>query len=516
MNSFIEYSIKSGISLSVLYLFYWLLMRNDTHFRLNRAYLLFSIAISLVLPFIHSDKLPATPIKNFLPPLMIYFNDPVTPSELNSTSTSIPAINTLKILFIIYISGMFVVFARLIYQAIYLQAVSRLSDKQRKKGFTIISMSTDMMPFSYFRKIYLPIRKIDNDSMDSIIAHEKSHLMQHHYADLFIIEMLAIFQWFNPVVWLYEKSLKEIHEYLADEAVLSTGENQGKYQAILVNQVLGGPVFVFTNQFNQSLIKKRIVMMNRLKTSKLAQLKALFVVPVIATLLVAFANPRTIAQVTPVGKQITVTGHVTEKATGEDIPGSAVIVKGTTLGTLTDIHGNYTINVPDKDAVLVYSFVGFKTQEIPVGTNTKINVEFEGDALALDFSGGNKLNVRKDDDLKTVQKNDHAGGKEEMYTIVEDNPSYPGGTEALHKFLMTNLKYPETAKKDGIEGTVLVQYVIDHDGKVKQAKVLRGVSPELDQEALRLTNMIKGWKPGRQNGKPIRRVVTMPIKFSLN
>ena len=256
-------------------------------------------------------------------------------------------------------------------------------------------------------------------------------------------------------------------------------------------------------------------MMNKLKTSRLAQLKTLFVVPVLAILLVAFTNPGTTAQITSSGKQITVTGHVTKKATGEDIPGSAIIIKGTTSGTITDSKGNYSINVPDKNAVLVFSFVGFKTQEIQVGSNTKINVEFESNPLALDFSGGNKLDIREKNELETVQE-DHHTGKNEVYRIVEDNPSYPGGTEALHKFLMTNLQYPTEAKKKGIQGIVLVQYVIDSKGNVKQAKVMRGVSPELDQEALRLTNMIKGWKPATQNGKPISRVVTMPIKFSLN
>ena len=515
MNSFIEYIIKSGISLIVLYLFYWALMRNDTHFRMNRAYLLFAVVISFILPFLHADKLSVSHVKNILPPLMIRFNETVTPSLPIRVNETFHTINIWKIIAIVYITGACVVIARLIYQAIYLQAVSMLSDKHREHGFTIISMNKDIIPFSYFRKIYLPIRNVDKYSLSSIIAHEKSHLRQYHYADLFIIEMMTIFQWFNPVVWLYEKSLKEIHEYLADEAVLNTGENQGKYQAILVNQVLGGPVFIFTNQFNQSLIKKRIIMMNKLKTSKLAQLKTLFVVPVLAILLVAFTNPRTTAQVNSSGKQITVTGHVTEKATGEDLPGSAIIIKGTTSGTITDNQGNYSINVPDENAVLVFSFVGYKTQEIPVGSNTKINVEFEKGPLVLDFSGGNKLDTHKKIELKTVQKDDHTG-KKETYRIVEDNPSYPGGTEALHKFLMTNLQYPKEAKEKGIQGTVLVQYVIDSKGNVTQAKVMRGVSPELDQEALRLTNMIKGWEPGRQNGKPIKRTVTMPIWFSLN
>ena len=116
-------------------------------------------------------------------------------------------------------------------------------------------------------------------------------MTQGHYIDLFIVEIMTVLQWFNPVMWFYEKSIKEVHEYLADEAVLQTGSNRGKYQALLVNQAIGGPVFILTNQFNQSLIKKRIMMMKKMKTSQLAKFKALLILPLIAGLMLAFVNP---------------------------------------------------------------------------------------------------------------------------------------------------------------------------------------------------------------------------------
>jgi TonB family protein len=102
-----------------------------------------------------------------------------------------------------------------------------------------------------------------------------------------------------------------------------------------------------------------------------------------------------------------------------------------------------------------------------------------------------------------------------MYVVVEENPSYPGGLGALYQFLQANLQYPESARQNKVEGTVLVQYTIDKEGVIRQAKVMRGVSPELDREALRLTNLITGWKPATQNGKSLKRVVTMPVQFNL-
>jgi TonB family protein len=516
MNNFIEYIIKSGISLTLLYLLYWMVLRNDTHFRLNRAILLASLIFSMVIPFIRFNILPSEGIQSFLPPFAVSFNEPVVSSEQVLTPAAPDgAMNGWKITGLIYLTGMGFVIARLIYQAIYLQAVSHLSDKQKLNGFTLVSMNTDTMPFSYFKRIYLPTLKIDEFSASSIINHEKSHMVQRHYLDLFIIETLAVLHWFNPVVWFYERSLKEIHEYLADEAVLSTGENAGKYKAILVNQAMGGPVFVFTNQFNQSLIKKRIIMMNKIKSPRGAKLKALLFVPLMAALMVAFAGPRTLAQSAAGAKPMTVKGQVTEKTTGEGLQGCAVVIKGTTSGTLSGPNGEYSLEVSEPDAKLVFSFVGFKTEEIPVGTHTKINVELQENVMVLDFSRGNQMVACPDQEQKSSQKTDAEADNSEMYVVVESNPSYPGGTDALLKFLKENLKYPETALQNRVEGTVVVQYTIDAKGFIKQAKVMRGISPELDQEALRVTNLITGWKPGMQNNKPIARVVTMPVQFIL-
>jgi TonB family protein len=510
MNSFIEYIAKSGLSLIVFYLFYWLLMRNDTHFRLNRMVLLLSVIVSLLLPVFSFFKVPEPFVIDKSIPFIINFEELKVPSGQTINDSGI-IWNFWKIISIIYASGAIIALARLVYQAIYMQAVSKLSEKDKKDGYTIVSMTSNTMPFSYFKKIFIPVQKLDDFSLSTILSHEKSHMMQYHYLDLFLIEAITIFQWFNPIVWLYEKSLKEVHEYLADDAVLGTGENKGKYQAILVNQALGGPVFIFTNQFNNSLIKKRISMMNKIKNSRLAQLKSLYVVPLVATLLVAFANPQITSGAAESANNVKITGNVTDKATGKALEGVAIVIKGTTEGTITGLSGDYAIDVSGESSSLVYSCVGYRTQVITVGSNTKINVELEENALELDFSKGNMLNVTEE--KRWIGNN--RDNKTNTHVIVEENPSYPGGTDALLKFITSNMQYPENAKKNGIKGIVYVQYIVDKEGKIKQAKILRGVSPELDKEALRLTQTITGWNPAMQNGNPVERALIMPIKFSL-
>lgn len=512
MNSFIEYSLKTGISLVVLYLFYWIVLRKDTHLMINRAVLLLSLIISIVLPLVSFFIVKIPIITESLPVSVIDFGAsalPVDTVAITSKTTSLTS-SFWKTISIIYITGAVIVFVRLIYQAIFIKAISRLSKKTRHNGYTIISMSTEMVPFSYFKRIFIPESKMDDSSFDNIIAHERSHLIQWHYADLIIVEIITVLQWFNPIVWFYEKSIKEVHEYLADEAVLNMGKNQGIYQALLVNQAIGGPVFILTNQFNQSLIKKRIIMMTKSKTPRAAKLKALLLMPLVSCLLLAFASPQIKGQPMSDGKQITVSGKVTEQSTGNAVSGCTVCIKGTTIGTVADEHGNYEITVNGSSDVLVFTFVGLRTVETGVQSNSIINVQMEPDIYQLDFSKGNTL-------IKDEAKGKNSGSEpKEVFVVVEELPGYPGGTDALHEFLIANLNYPEKERANGIGGRVIVTFIINSEGVVTDAKILRGISPDIDKEALRLTCLLKGWSPARQAGKPISMAINLPIDFIAN
>jgi TonB family protein len=514
MNSYIEYTVKAGIALTVLYLFYWLLLRKDTHFYLNRFVLLFSVIVSLVIPSIRMFQVNVPRVFENIPTLVIDFSKAGTlnqdvPSAIEQAAVT--GINFWKTAFIIYMIGAAIVFCRLIYQAIFLHAITRLSKKVNYQGYTIVYMNNDMTPFSYFNRVFIPAAHADESSFESIIAHEKSHLAQGHYIDLFIIEVMTVLQWFNPVMWFYEKSVKEVHEYLADNAVLNSGSNRGKYQALLVNQAIGGPVFILTNQFNQSLIKKRIMMMKKMKTSQLAKFKALLILPLIAGLLLAFVNSPAKLQKAAMGSEKTVSGNLSDRLTGSSLPGTAVVISGTNIGTITDNQGNYLIRVADDKASLVYSHVGYKTQEIPVKNNAIINVQLEVDAMVVDFSKKDDVNVNANE---SNAKNNSSDNKD-VYRIVEELPSYKGGTQALQKFLEANLKYPEAAKKAGISGKVYVSFMVNAEGKVTDAKIMRSVSPLLNDESLRLTNSMKDWTPGSQNGKKLDMAVLMPIEFKL-
>ncbi|HLO59493.1 MAG TPA: M56 family metallopeptidase [Bacteroidales bacterium] len=511
MNDFFEYAIKSGIALSVFYLFYWLVLRNNTNFRINRMVLMFSLTASMLLPAIAAlfriKSIPGMVLDiNFSVPQVPL---PVATDLSNNTNAGF-GWNMSRIFTAIYLAGAIIVMARLVYQAIYLHAVSRLSKITEHEGFKLVTLDTDMIPFSYFNRIFIPEGRIEKGSLESVIRHEKSHLRQGHYVDLFLIQIISVLQWFNPFVWLFEKSVKEVHEYLADEEVLQSGTNIGNYQAILVNQALGGPVFLLTNQFNQSLIKKRIMMMKNVKSPKRAGYRALLLIPLFAVLLLLFSNPPLISQTG--SHEIVVKGTVCDYYTKDPIVGANIIIKNKNIGTVCDTLGRYEIIVTGSEDELVFTFMGYKTQVMPVGKNSTINVNLEPDIMAIEFGQEKKesLNTEK----RENDKQEHSGGG---FVFTETLPSFSGGNTVLQKFIQDNIKYPAEARKKGTEGTVLVLFVIDKDGKIRSApQIIRGLSPDLDKEAIRITVLTEGhWTPGNQGGRPVATTVTMPIEFKM-
>jgi len=392
MDNIVEYLIKSGIALSVFYLFFWLLMRKSTHFGLNRLTLATCLLASLVLPLIKID----------LTPEVVATSIPVISLDLTTivqiVSKPEPAWGIREIVLLIYFSGLAITLFRLIYQSMYIHVISKMSRTITKGKHTIVLVDKDITPFAYFSKIFIPASKMEETSFESILAHEKSHLSQYHFIDLFLIEIVTIVQWFNPIVWLYERSLKEVHEYMADDEVLKQGVSKGNYQALLVNQALGGPVFTISHQFNQSLILKRIVMMTKMKTPQMAKIKVLLFIPLTVVLLMAFSNPEPIvnpvvSKVEALKQQITegnllpdfasrstsdieegiitIKGKVVDGSTSKPIKGVNIIVQGTTTGTISDENGAFEIQADGSNIFLVFSHIGYTTTLIEYKSDTK-------------------------------------------------------------------------------------------------------------------------------------------------
>jgi len=284
METIIAYTIKFSISITLLYSVYWFFLRKETFYQLNRIYLVSSILLSLIISAI-TFKI-TTPIS------IIEYNQLLDEVVVNAQSSSIKVvqlIDIIQVMLIIYFTGAVFFLVRFIFQIIQLLLIAKRFNIVSKDGLNLIFTDSNYVPFSFFNLVFLS-KNIQKEDVDKIIAHELIHVKQHHSFDIILMELLLVIQWFNPIVWFYKYSLREIHEYLADDGVLLNGYEKVNYQNLLLSITLGGQVNDLCNNFNHSLIKRRFIMMSKIKSGIFPKFKVLIAIPLLITLLLTFAQ----------------------------------------------------------------------------------------------------------------------------------------------------------------------------------------------------------------------------------
>lgn len=332
MNNFIIYSIEIAISLVLFYSAYWVFLKNETFFKLNRFYLIFSVVISLLTPLLNITiggdsfitKNLISPIEQYEQSILVNIdgknipikNGMITPGNseniagrktanvdheisnsdpeqtipLNSPerSTSGKKTNWLSIVLMIYFIGAALFLIRFIANFIWIFGYALRHKQQQIFGMKVIRFEKNISPFSFLNLIFISNKEYPEAELTKIISHEKVHIKQKHSIDLILFELLLVFQWFNPFVWFYKRAIKITHEYLADHGTLNSGVDLPDYQYSLLNQVLRENNFEIASNYNLS-IKKRIEMMIKKRSPKLSALKLTIALPILVFLFSAFA-----------------------------------------------------------------------------------------------------------------------------------------------------------------------------------------------------------------------------------
>ena len=212
----------------------------------------------------------------------------VTESKLQKKSNK--KISIANIIFIVYLIGFLIFLSRIIVLFKWIYKTISNNIIEHSNDLKLIKLSENLPPFSFLSYVFLNKEIIKNTKSDQILAHEKIHINQKHSVDLLLAHALTIFQWFNPLVWLLQKSIKTNHEYIADSEVVQKGYNLLDYQELLLNQFLSIKSVELVNNFNLISIKKRIAMMNKLKSGFKAKLKAFLIIPFALFTFLIFAN----------------------------------------------------------------------------------------------------------------------------------------------------------------------------------------------------------------------------------
>jgi biopolymer transport protein ExbD len=319
MDKFFIYLLESGICLSMFYLGYVFLFRKETYFTFNRIYLLLSVVLSVGIPMVHwgINIKPEAPLAKQMQQItefkytyekLISLTDPdfAMPAvdqhkEVQGTSAAETTSNFtvpikkpkerwFRIILGIYFAGLVFFLLRLIYLLFWLYRYSGRLEKSTVEGVHVLQVPNKLPSFSFFNYVFINKSLLTPDELAQVIAHEKVHVQQKHSVDLLIAHVITIFQWFNPLVWRIQKSMKTVHEYLADREVLRQGFELFDYQSLLLSQLISIRSVELVNNFNLLSIKKRIAMMNKIKSGFTAKLKALFAIPIITAIFLLFAN----------------------------------------------------------------------------------------------------------------------------------------------------------------------------------------------------------------------------------
>jgi TonB family protein len=564
MNDLLIYLLKVSVGLGIIFMPYYFLFRNDPNLGLKRFYLLSGVLAAWIFPFITFRKLPLT--VDLTPTVFIDLDAPPVQTAVFESSGSAAGwtINWLQVLIILYLAGILILFLKNLFLIVKWNLTWRRSHNEKGVAF----IKNDQV-FTLFTKIFVPGSLRNDSDLDAVLLHEKAHIQQLHFIDLMIIECTLLLTWFNPFSWLISRMIKENHEHLADRQVLSAGINPARYRAQLMNHTLGVNVFRLSNQFNHSLTLKRFKMMKKPTKSLWGMLKIALLIPAVLVTLGLTTG------MTP--QQKTIKGKVVLADTGEPVPGASIVIRNGTTGCVSDVDGTFMLNV-DGDPELVVSFVGYETlivkasdagkkplelevktydldlesvplemkQEVTGSISIKLDKDAEAQPVFIldgekvtdgidDLDPGQiaSVEVLKDPDDPLVKKYKAKDGvivittkagnlpqenlsREEFY-VVEEMPTFNGGNagDEFRKYIAQNLRYPKSAADKGIQGKVIVQFAVNKNGQVVDPKVVRGVDPDLDKEALRVVNSSPRWTPGKHEGKPVVVLFIFPFNFVL-
>lgn len=438
MHPIFIYIIQVNCALVLFYLLYATLFKRDTFLKIRRFYFISSIVFSLVYPcFV---------VPGLMDVLSFRANGPAAdetaifieaPTFEMVTGREDAAADSFHIpwkalsLFVYIAVTLFFIF-RFLWQ---LASILRMRLKSRKtlvSGIEIYNLKNNLNPFSFFGMIFINSEMHSEEELAQIIIHEHTHVREKHSLDVMLLEIILLFSWWNPFVWLLKREMAMNLEYLADKGVLREGVDSKDYQYHLLRLTYHETAVQIVNNFNVSQLKQRIMMMNKTRSSTPKLAKYLLILPV--TLLLIAANSVYAAQ------QETVTGE--------------------------------TVAMP-----AITSDEEIFSQDPPP--------------------------VRKE------------GAGEEIFVVVENQPEFPGGQEAMMKFLADSIRYPRESMEKGVQGRVICNFVVMKDGSVSDVQVVRGVDPVIDAEAVRVLKLMPDWKPGTQRGKAVNVRYTLPVVFRL-
>jgi len=548
--SFAHYLLQVNLYLIVFYGFYKLLLDKETYFTLNRIYLVAAGLLSLLIPFIRLEWLT---VQKAAQQVYTTVKWDAVLEKATIVAEAQEGFNWANLIVSIYCAGILFFLFRLIINLLF---VKRLL-KNVKEGSA----------FSFFSKKIIDISLPNSDVIDS---HEEAHIKQWHSLDILFFEVVGILTWLNPVIYFYKKSIKNIHEFLADEHAANYQGDKAEYAMLILSKSFGiNQSNLTSNFFEKSLVKKRIYMLHKERSKKTAVIKYGIFIPLFAiSILFSSATIRknenlisiaesipldkpidlveemvikplnvvkpekakTVAKHAPVtnnweefytflGKNIKYPKNAQEKA----LEGTTHIMFTVKNGKITDLGSKQDLG-EGCDEEVMKNILAYKNFKGVKDGNYAFKVSFNlGQSQTNAEEQSQSIDGYKE--ISPLQIIGYVGEKKEVvekrekvydFVSIEKQPEYHGGMKNFYDYLSKSIKYPEDAQANNVQGKVHLSFTVEKNGKLTDLKIVKGLSESTNQEALRVLDESPNWIPGIQNGKPVRVKYNLYINFTLD
>lgn len=541
MSNLLFYILSTGVCLTLFISTYQIFLRNNTRFNLCRFYLIASILLSFLIP--------SLPIDLGIKPLFTRESNKVILTNIESIDTgSVETlkdvsfvssaqswdIDPIKTAGIVLLSISLLLFIRFIYRfgSIILIQTSG-SRLESEKGLNLIFTDKTDNAFSFLGYIFINPLKFTDEEKRLIIEHEREHIRHLHSIDLILIELLIVIQWFNPFAYIARRKLIEIHEFIADNGVIRNGADPYSYQNLLLSVVTSSCLPMAGNQLSAFITKKRIAMIGKPMNQTGRWISFLILIPIAAILIIGVSafSPKE-SKILKLNQTDTTSHQILQERSFKEVTNGVLQYLFVDLTSKNSNAYSVTLQQGQLYTIYYYSnsyndrlYAKVESAEIEkdlyfsytgkIGFTPKKTGTYHLIIENLSSNKTNALMVLTLEEPKVVetQKPDD----DQSFTVVEQMPTFGrGDADEFRSWVLKNMQYPKEAAEKGIQGRVFIQYVVEKDGSITNVKVLRGIDPSLDKEAIRVMEASPKWNPGKQRGTAVRVLYTFPITFSLN
>tara|TARA_R110001592_G_scaffold226150_8_gene482237 strand:- start:1420 stop:3027 length:1608 start_codon:yes stop_codon:yes gene_type:complete len=511
-------------------------LKNETFFNWNRAYLLGTTALSFVLPFIQIERFKNAVPQNFIVTLPEVILE--QKKVVNSSATEIPSVlveSSLPLWELLFYLGVILALGLFLFKLTNILILIYKNPKTKVGKLKLVQLLKSTKAFSFFNYIFLG-EHLNEKEKESILSHEIVHAKQNHTLDLLFFEVLRIVFWFNPLVYIYQNKIMALHEFIADSNAVKQ-QNKSEYYQNLLSQVFETKHISFINPFfKQSLIKKRIVMLQKSKSKQIRLLKYALLIPMVIGMLVytsCSVQDKALSQ----NRNLDLSQYSFSYSLnrGEEMSAETKKLKDK-YETFLKANPDYVSwALFDEETKTGFFSVHSINEKIPEGYKSRPSmVGSENDKpfykMYVNFKSipeTEESKKQKEEELLKL-KEEYKNALEVPFAVVEDVPVFPGCESlttnderkkcmsekiAMHVNKNFNTKLADSLNLKGRQ-RINVIFKINKEGDIADVRS-RAPHPALEAEAIRVIKSLPHMKPGANNGKKVVVPYSLPIIFQV-